>query len=252
MVTKTPSESKYAILVIFLLSSSFPNASSIYRWTILYSGLMKKNMKLMKIYEIEKLHQLHRQKLSCIGAANPRLATFQNVCSNVQKINDYRKNRLASDNFAGVERRRVETENRSLHTRMMQVSQREDRTRGKRSRVVPELKPRQNSTTHQKLDQENAKMRERLVRTKSSFQGSRNICHKDGIRDSRKLSHQTEVVQLLERQLRIKPSVVFPVLSPSAGNRTGIKTRRKSKGRAESSKYTVALSTGTVKTEGCC
>jgi len=58
------------------------------------------------------------------------------------------------------------------------------------------------------ISHQNEKIKERLSKTKSSYFGITKNVNKG----SRKISHQEEVIYLLEKQLKISPNVLFPAI----------------------------------------
>lgn len=56
-------------------------------------------MKLMDIYEIEKLHELHKRKLSNINSTNHKQKAYQSIVTNLEKINNYRRKKIYTETF---------------------------------------------------------------------------------------------------------------------------------------------------------
>lgn len=73
-------------------------------------------MKLMKIYEIEKNYQRHKERLLCINTTDNKVKTLANINTNIDKINSFKRGRIQSETFTDKERtNKIFQENLKIH-----------------------------------------------------------------------------------------------------------------------------------------
>lgn len=165
-------------------------------------------MKLMKIYEIEKNYKLHKDRLLNINTTNNRAKTLSRLQSSLTKINNFKRGRVQTEVFNEKERMdQIHIDNMNLHNRMIGLRKRENELIG--SKIAPHhsnSKSLRNSTVDMKYQKENIKIRERLMQTKGNYN------HLMNAKEKRKVgaNKRNELRYLLERQLGIKPNVLFP------------------------------------------
>ena len=86
---------------------------------------MKKHMKLMRIYDIEKNYQLHKQRLNSIKSTDNTHKIIEDVWTNIQKVNHFKRHKINSELFSEKQKiSRINTENNCLRDKMEEVSQR--------------------------------------------------------------------------------------------------------------------------------
>ena len=181
---------------------------------------MKRHMKLMRVYEIEKDYQLHKQRLHSIKFTDNRTKIISEVCSNIERINNFKKIKISSENFAEKQKNfRINTENNNLREKMEEVNTRpaflgREKLKILRQGSVNRKSLREGNSSKKNgvfgsLSNENCRMKERLSKTKSNYYKiAKSLNHSQ----LKKHTRQEEMIYLLEKQLKITPNVVFPAL----------------------------------------
>ena len=83
----------------------------------------------MKIFEIEKNYRQHRQRLSSIASSNPKEKVTNSTAKNIQKINNFKKNKVMSELFNhGEKGKKIENDNQLLHRTLIKVYSRPGQT----------------------------------------------------------------------------------------------------------------------------
>ena len=127
-------------------------------------------LRLMKIFDIESQYQKHKSRLLSIRTLDAKRRVSHSTIKNVEAINSYKKNRLTSDLYLEKEKiSKITNENSQLHANLIKVYKRDPEKNPLMRHNTSKSSLRSISSSGSRLEHDNAKMKNRIAATKSTY-----------------------------------------------------------------------------------